>query len=181
MTELFINGKQLIDENSIHPNLLNNSVGPFPPNTKAGINYDIFDNSTVNLIEGHSYCISCESDGNLCNKQFNGQNTDNDFLFYLYTPDRSKYFPILGLKSNTRNSIVFKAKGKFILCVQYKAMPNSKAFPTVKNVKIEDGTKATAWIPSSHDLSTALVKMGGVKLRYKLYINNYTTSVKEVA
>ena len=177
MAEFFINGKQLIDENSIHPNLLNNSVGPFPP--KSGVNYDIFDNSTVNLIGSHTYCISCESNGILSNKEFNGQSTDNDFMFYLYTPDHSKYTPIFGTKGNTQNSIVFKATGEFVLCVQYKAGFGSKTFPMVKNVKIEEGTKATDWIPSSQDLSTALAKMwGGRKLTKPLISMLYATSIE---
>ncbi len=55
----------------------------------------------------------------------------------------------------------------------------------VTDLKLESGSIATPYCDSMNDLTdriTALEShLGGVKLRYRLYINDYTTSVKEVA
>lgn len=179
MVKLYVTGKEVTDENSIHPNLLNKSVGPFPPNLKLKINYDIFDKSDVNLVEGKTYCISCKSTDNLLGTIFNGSSTDNDFLFYLYKPDHSQYFPVLGTKNG--NSVRFKMhSGNWHLCVQYFARNTQPLsdFPQVEHVKIEEGENSTAWIPSSQDLADLASKLGGAKPSYRLY---YAASVKEVA
>lgn len=164
MAEFYVDGQQIIDQNAIHENLLNDSVGPFAPNFKLNINYNIFDKSTANLVEGQNYCISCKSTGDVYNKSFDGNATTNNFQFYLYTLDHSNYFPIFGHKEG--NSIAFKMNNKtgtWLLCLQYHGQPKEleDTYPRIERVKIERGSIATAWVPSSQDLANAISHSSG--------------------
>lgn len=163
MANIFIDGNQLIDANTIHENLLNNSVGAFPPDLKSGINYQIFDKSTVNVIKGRTYTLSCKTNGNLWTEPFNDKTDDNSFLFYLYTQNHSDYRAIYGQKNGSSVSFTTDLSGICVLCLQYKAgvTTDISKFPKVEQVKIELGNKATAWVPSSEDLANIASKMGG--------------------
>ncbi|MEK3647761.1 hypothetical protein AAA413_05320 [Lactobacillus crispatus] len=158
----YLDGNQLIDQNAIHENLLNNSVGPFPADLGKNINYGIYDKSTVSLIKGKTYTISCKSNGNLFGKAFDATANTSSFSVYFYTPDHSNYFQVLG--NSKGNSLTFTMKnfsGIWVLCMQYNGNPTNDGnkFPKVEQVKVEQGNKATSWLPSSQDLADVISKM----------------------
>lgn len=164
MAEFYAGGQLVFDKNAIHANLLDNSAGPFILDNERKLNYVIFDLSTINLVKGKTYCISCNSDGTLVTS-FDDESNMNTFQFYLYqVSNPSKYYLVRGPQK--LNSIVFshhEASGLWKLCVQFCGDYNKilGKTPTISQVKIEEGTNATSWIPSSNDLATAISKMGG--------------------
>lgn len=178
--QLFLGGKEIINQNNmLGPNLLDGSVGPFKLENPQKNNYVIFDKTRVNLIQGRKYCISCQTDGTLVNSLFDGTTPDgSSFQFYLYkVNDPSSYFQVVGAK--TGNSVTFNygfSTATWKLCIQYKGKYDeiiNKA-PTISQVKIEEGTMPTKWIPSSNDLATAISKMGGRRLTKPLVSMLYT-------
>lgn len=178
--QLFLDGKEIMNPNNmLGPNLLDGSVGPFKLENPQKKNYVIFDKTRVNLIKGRKYCISCQTDGALINKPFDGTTPDgSSFQLYLYnTNDPSSYFLVEGAKAG--NSIAFnygRSTAVWKLCIQYKGIYDKiigKA-PAISQVKVEEGTMPTKWIPSSNDLATAISKMGGRRLTKPLVSMIYT-------
>ena len=164
--QLFLDGKEIINPNNmLGPNLLDGSVGPFKLENPQKNNYVIFDKTRVSLIQNKTYCISCQTNGTLFNKNFDDKTPDGFFQFYLYNVNNpSTYFQVAGAKAGngvtfnyTRSTAVWK------LCIQYNGIYDKiiAQAPTINQVKIEEGTMPTKWIPSSNDLATAISKMGG--------------------
>lgn len=167
----------------VTPNLLDYSAGPFKLENPQKNNYVIFDKTKVTLVQGKTYCISCQTNGTLVGKTFDGTMSDGVFQFYFYDVDNpSNYFLAAGNKLG--NSVTFnygnRPTGSWKLCIQFKGLYTNliNTAPTIHQIKIEEGSIPTPWIPSSQDLANVLSKMGGIKLHYKLY---YATPVKEVA
>ena len=178
--QLLLDGKEIINQNNmLGPNLLDGSVGPFKLENPQKNNYLILDKTRVNLIQGKNYCISCQTNGILVNKQFDGTTPDgSSFQFYLYNVNNpSSYFLVLGAKVG--NSIAFNygsSTATWKLCIQYKGKYDQiiGKTPTINQVKIEEGTMPTKWIPSSNDLAAAISKMGGRRLTKPLVSMLYT-------
>lgn len=161
--QLFADGKEIINQNNmLGPNLLDCSVGPFKLENPQNNTYVIFDKTRVNLIQNKTYCISCQTNGTLVNKSFDGKTPDGSFQFYLYNVNNpSTYFLVAGAKAG--NSVTFNytpSTAVWKLCIQYKGKYDEiidKA-PTISQVKIEEGTMPTKWIPSSNDLADLMSK-----------------------
>ena len=154
MASIYFNGRDLASENFINPNLLNNSVGPFP--TEGG--FKTFDNSTVSLIQGKTYCFSCKTSGIVSSGWADNSVKDN-FTFYIYYLNSNKYGAVVGTVLST-NSITWKCDlptGTYRLGIQKYGGVEKYDVP-LSQIKIEEGVTATAWIPSSQDLADLISK-----------------------
>ncbi|NRN88437.1 hypothetical protein [Lactobacillus helveticus] len=165
MAEFYAGGQLIFDKNAIHENLLNNSVGPFVlKGNLSKLNWEIFDLSTANLVKGKSYCLSLNSTGTLVS-QFDSKSNINNFQVWLYqVSNPSTYYLVQGPQSPQKlNSIVFNHGGEnglWKLCIQFFGAYDTilGKTPPISQVKIEEGTNATAWIPSSQDLADLMSK-----------------------
>ena len=153
MASIYFNGRDLASENFINPNLLNNSVGPFP----TGGGFRTFDNSTASLIQGKTYCFSCKTSG-IITSGWSDHPVKDNFTFYVYYLNSNDYAAVVGTVLST-NSIIWKCgvpTGTYRLGIQ-KYSRGVYDVP-VSQVKIEEGVTATAWIPSSQDLADLISK-----------------------
>ena len=153
--QLFSGGEEFAKKKDvINPNLLNNSVGPF--STQGG--FKIFDNSTVSLIQGKTYCFSCKTSG-IVTSGWAANQVKGNFTFYIYYLNSNDYVGVTGTILST-NSIIWECNvptGTYRFGIQKYGKADNYDVP-ISQVKIEEGVTATAWIPSSQDLADLMSK-----------------------
>lgn len=132
-------------------NLLTNSKGPFHPvNDPNGIDqWEEFENSRVDLIKGKVYTISAQTNGNFTD-QDNGGVASNNCVLWL-CDDHGINQIVSTTSTATGTTFTWNnPTGSYCLRVnRYGADSPVKAW----NVKIEQGTVATDWIPAVSDLA----------------------------
>ena len=137
-------------------NLLLNSAGPFQPQNDGRIdNYQVFNSSTIDMVQGQQYTISGSTNGTFSGVH-NPENESDNCVLWLVTS--SFTVATIVSDSNTAQGTTFtweNPTGMYYLRVNtyHPASTNKiKAW----NIKIEKGNVATDWTPAPEDTTTAI-------------------------
>lgn len=139
-------------------NLLKNSAGPFQPQADGRIdNYEIYSNSTIELVQGQQYTISGMTNGIFSGEHNPSIESDNVVLWIISNVNLTGINQIVS-DGNTAKGTTFTwnyPSGTYLLRVNtYHPVASNKI--KAWNIKIEPGTVRTPWVPNSSDLATQI-------------------------
>lgn len=136
-----------------HLNLLTNSAGEFKPvNADNPIDidqYKIYQDVSINMINGETYTVSAQTNGNFTNIH-DASKVSNNCVLWLTQQNNGSATIISSDNTKTGTTFTWNApSGTYYLRVnRYGKDSEVKAW----NVKIEKGNVATPWTPSLEDL-----------------------------
>lgn len=139
-------------------NLLKNSAGPFQPQADGHIdNYEMYSNSTIELVQGQQYTISGMTNGIFSGEHNPSIESDNVVLWIVSNVNLPGINQIVS-DGNTAKGTTFTwnyPSGTYLLRVNtYHPVASNKI--KAWNIKIEPGTVRTPWVPNSSDLATQI-------------------------
>lgn len=138
-------------------NLLHNSVGPFRPiqtinTTAVADNFAVYNNSTIDLIQGENYTISGETNGAWSN--IHNPNTISDKCV-LWLTNETAISEIVSSDAMPHTFTWNHPSGTYKLRVNaYHHGADNPIY--AEKVKIERGSAATPWSPNPADLVTKI-------------------------
>lgn len=139
-------------------NLLKSSAGPFQPQGNGHIdNYEIYSNSTIELVQGKQYTISGMTNGIFSGEHNPSIESDNVVLWIVSNGDSIGVNKVVS-NGKTAKGTTFTwgyPSGTYSLRVNtYHPTASNKI--KAWNIKIEPGTVRTPWVPNSSDLATQI-------------------------
>ena len=129
-------------------NLLKNSEGVFTPNGSRTDNYDIYQSSTVDMINGKEYTLSGETNGEW-SSEHNASAESNKAVLWLVGNGLNIIISNSDVGTKGRTFVWDNPSGTYVLRLNSYKADNSIWF---KNIKIESGNKRTDWTPNSSEV-----------------------------
>ena len=133
-------------------NLLKNSEGVFTPNTSKTDNYVVYQNSTVDMINGKEYTLSGETNGEWSSSH-SPSTESNKAVLWLVGNGINTIISNSDVGTKGRTFVWDNPSGTYLLRLNSYRANNSIWF---KKIKIESGNKRTDWTPNTNEVQSAI-------------------------